>query len=172
MRKRSETKTGLNVGGITGVSGSTGAEGRNAKGWISEHSRAHQDDIPLSRTRSNFLSWLRGWEKATDKMPRRNDGKISEFPFVSLIYPFPSHSISLIPPSVVPFCCHPHPAFSLLPYSLTLCIDLVHSVFCLRLVRREPTRVYEWRKSARARASGRTRSRSSRGNIKNRANVA
>lgn len=22
-----------------------------------------------------------------DKMPRRNDGKISEFPFVSLIYP-------------------------------------------------------------------------------------
>jgi len=35
-------------------------EKREAREWISEHSRAHQDDISLSRTRSNFLSWLRG----------------------------------------------------------------------------------------------------------------
>ena len=44
-----------------------------------------------------------------DKMPRRNDGKISEFPFVSLIYP-------LLPVF--------HPSTVLFSLSLSLCVSV------------------------------------------------
>jgi len=100
----------------------------------------------------SFLApWMR---KATDKMPRRNDGKISEFPFVSLIYPFPSRSILLPLPRLSVFFIH----------SLFLCI--LRLTVIVRLVSPRT----DSRLAARKRAL--SRSRSSRGNIKNRANTA